>query len=83
MEETDGIDGVQHQILLYLPCVPMEEEDQMEHVVGHVVRHSLEEELESNVDLYFWDALHHEAFLPVSLIVVEANAFLGLSLKTH
>ena len=53
MEETDGIDGVQHQILLYLPYVPMEEEDQMEHVVGHVVTHSLDEEVESNVDLDF------------------------------
>jgi hypothetical protein len=61
----------------------MEEEDQMAHVVGHVVTHSLEEEVESNADLYFSDASYHEAFLPASLIVAEANAFLGSSLKTH
>ena len=83
MEETDGIDGVQHQVLLNLPCGPMEGEDQMEHVVGHVVRHTLEEEVESNVDSYFLDALRREAFLPASLIVVEANVYLGLSLKLY
>ena len=52
MDYMDGIDGVQHQVSLDLPCVPMEEEDRMEHVVD-LVRHNLEEEVESNADLYF------------------------------
>ena len=66
VEDMDGIDEVPSQVLADLQYVPMEVEDQMEHVVDHVVTHNPEEVVERNVDLNFEDAT---AFLQVRRLI--------------
>ena len=73
----DGTAWVPYLVSLKLLRVPMEVEDQREHVVGLV--HSQAGELYSLGDLHSWGVLLHDAFLLSSWIAVEANEFPGQS----